>query len=351
MKTTIKLCLIPLLCLLASPSQSQTTDLEFVKAVDPALYQKLLKIQQCHKKQLTAEQCKTNLLASAAPLPASEQVKPPSKQRNWWNVSAFDGPGLVPQWYHAIQSDASLNKMNGNISGSQYSAKMQYYTRYDAWTNSAYIGYSKDNISQSNILVSDRRNRLLNLGSRYDFGDTWYGQAGYMHEQDSILSIKDKSIRYIGVGAFLGDSPTHKLNLLMAMGRQTENFSTQTSLATGQFEFDYRIAYLYQMFDWTLTKNLHFKQTFSIVQGMDKLPDYGPIDTSECIETFSATATYCVKSYDKPNNYKFTLGLEYQFNKYISLLYNISVNHDSQPLLDHQSNNSSHNFGIRATFQ
>jgi hypothetical protein len=345
--TAIKWSLIPLLCLLTSPSQSQTTDLEYVKAVDPVLYQKLLKIQQCQKQQQSAEQCKATLHGSTVP----QQAKAPSKPRDWWNVSAFDGPGPLPQWYHGLQSEASLNKMNGNISGSQYSAKIQYYTRYNAWTNSIYIGYSKDNISQSDVLVSNRRNRLLNLGTRYDLGDTWYGQAGYTHEQDSILSIKDKNIRYVGVGAFLGDSPTRKLNLLMAIGRQTENFSEQTSVATGQFEFDYSIAYLYQQFDWALSKSLNFKQTFSIVHGIDDLPNYASIDTAQCIETFSEAATYCVEGYNKPNNSKFTMGLEYKFNQYISLLYNISVNHDSQPLLDDQSDNSSHNIGIQASFQ
>jgi hypothetical protein len=48
--TTLKWWLIPLSCLLTSQSQSQTTDLEYVKAIDPALYQKLLKIEQCRKK-------------------------------------------------------------------------------------------------------------------------------------------------------------------------------------------------------------------------------------------------------------------------------------------------------------
>ncbi len=345
--TTIKWRFIPLLCLLTSPSQSQTTDLKYIKAVDPALYQKLLKIEQCQKQKKTAEQCKTNLTASVTPT----QDKAPSKPRDWWNVSAYDDPGLAPQWYHAIQSDASFNKMKGNISGSQYSTKLQYYTRYNAWTNSAYLSYSKDNISQSNVLVSNRRNRLLNFGSRYDLNDTWYAQAGYAHEQDSILSIKDKNIRYIGTGAFLVDSPTVKLNLLMAIGRQTENFSEQTSLVTGQFDFDYRIAYLYQQFDWALSEDLNFNQAFSVVHGMDNLPNFTVIDTTECIETFSEAATYCVEGYNKPTNYKFTMGLEYEINQYISLLYNISINHDSQPLLDDQSNNSSHKIGIRASFQ
>jgi hypothetical protein len=338
-------------CLLAYPCYGQTTDLEFVKQVDPALYAKLLKIEQCRKKLGSVEQCKKDRPDSTTVMVKPAPPAAPAKPSNWWMSSAYDGAAPVKQWSHATQTDVSLNKMNGNIKGSQYTSQINYFNRYDALTNLLSIGYSKDKISQSDTLVSNRRNRFFNYGGRYDFNRTWFAQFGWIHEQDSILSIEDKTVRYFGAGAYLSDTPGRKLNLVVALGTQTDDFAAANVAATGQSEFDYKIAYAYEEFSWVIAKNLMFNQSFSIQSSLDDLAEFASIATAQCVDTLSATATYCVQGYDKPSQYKLTMGLEYQLNSFISLTYNLSFDHNNQPLLNDKSTNSSQNIGIRASFQ
>ncbi|NQZ06155.1 MAG: DUF481 domain-containing protein [Algicola sp.] len=358
MKTTIlKWWLLPLSYLLTSPSQSQTADLEFVKAVDPALYKKLVKIELCRKKQLTAQQCKTNLQASntTAEEPTKtgtpQQAQVPARPRDWWLSSTYESTAPVKDWFHAIQSNISLVQMTGNLDGSQYNSQINYFSRYQAWTNSLYLGYSKDNIKQSDILVSDRSTRFLHYSGRLDLNSMWFGQFGFIHEQDNTLSIQSKDIPYIGVGAYLKHSPKYKLQMLAAIGNRTEALSSATSAATGQSEFDDKVAYLYQKFSWLVSKELKFNQSFSLLYAMNDQPDFAAIGTTDCIDTLSDTASYCVKKYGKSGQLTLTLGLEYQLNKYISLIYNLNLEHYNQPLLNDESNNSTHNIGIQASFQ
>lgn len=339
----------------ATASYASDVDLQFIKSVDVSLYKQIQQIARCKALKKSAEQCskdisKSNTLTSKAIVQAAPPPSP-SAPSKWWQASAYALGQPQSKWQHATDVSVSLSKLSGNIDGDQNSISINYFSRYDAWTNNLSLAYAKDKVTQSNELVSDRSFRLFNYGGKYDFNRTWFGQLGWIKEQDDSLSLDDKTVGYVGGGAYLTYSDNHKLHLVMALGNQNDKVSDANRALTGLNEFDYDVAYAYQEYNWQIADNLMFNQSLSIIYGFDELAEFADASTSVCKETLTPTATYCIVGHNKTNQYQLTLGLEYKLSKMVSLSYSFNFDHDTQPFLDDDASNSSQSLAVTARFQ
>jgi hypothetical protein len=350
---------------------AQSTDFEYVKKVNPTLYKELLRIEKCQLSQKSTEQCQQEGKQGKKIIQLNDEIKlsqinkqvsqikekAVTKPLNWWLSSAYHGnktPGL--HWNHALQGSLSLSDMNGNLKGNQYSANVNYYTRYKQWTQEILLGYSKDYAKQDGFVALDRQYRKFNYNVLYDVDEDWFGQVGYLIEEDTSLLLEDKNAYYIGVGTHLFSSNKLVLKALLAIGRQKELFSEQNQLATGLDEFNYNLGYSYEKLTWNISKNIIVNQSLELYYSMNKLADFellnGTAGVNEsCVETLTESASYCVSDYERRVIVKFSLGVEYRFNQYLSLALNLNFMNNSQPFLTDEPRSSTHNISVIGNFQ
>lgn len=343
-----------LFMLVCTTSLAQQADAEYIESVDPQLYQKLLLIENCRKQKISAQLCKQQLNDKAAA--ETTQITPttktePETPKNWWLRSAYDPSAPVASWHNAVESDLTLNRLNGNIDGSQYSFNLTFFNRYSAWTNSLALGYSNDKLRQSDQLVYDRDYRLFNYGGRYDLDQTWFGQLGFIREQDSNLSTQYKQVVYGGAGAYLSNTEKYKLYLVTAFGQQHDRLSSYSNEITGLSELNYQVGYVYQEFNWTVSENLRLSLSAGALFSLDDLPEFSPVSDGNCKEQLTSDALYCIDDYSNATEYKFNLGLDYSLNQWISLIYRFDYTHNTLPFLEDKSTDSTQTLGIKASFQ
>jgi hypothetical protein len=346
---------------LSVKSYGSSLDLDYVKKVDLKLYQRLVEIKKCQDTQKSASECvkKTtpdniSKISDEAENPISKNnEKLKSEQTQWWLTSSYYKAPDVKQWLNAVQSTFSIDKLYGNIEGSQYSADLKYYSRYGQWTHLFSLGYAKDYVKQSGLVALDRKYHLFNYNARYDLNESWFAQLGYLEEKDTSLALEDAAVHFAGVGSYIYNTDKFILTSFAALGDKTERFSLGNSELTGLDKFNYKVAYGFQRLKWNLSKELAFIQSFEVYHSLDALADFELAEdvNLECIETLTSSATYCIVEYENRNKIILSLGLEYKLNQYLSLSYSLDFTKDSQPFLTDSSNNASHSLSIIANFQ
>lgn len=368
--------LISGLYLVVSASLAEEThiDMGYVKAVDSNLFQLLVRIEQCKQEGKSAQECKQIILPIQSEQ-ITQQTKTSSEASsvhnesenattsntavasqkmpsNWWMTSAYqNGETPSPTLRHAIESSISIGEAYGNIESSRYAASLNYFLRKEAWTNEFLISYSKDTTKQEGLPTVDRDYYLVNNNLQLDLDHFWFTEAGVIYEKDTILALENKNTYYLGLGAHAINNKTLTLQLLSALGRQKETFSTANELATGLDRFEYNLLYAVEQARWSIADNFILNQSLQVSYGLDKLADFSSVGSPSCMETLTSDATFCVSDFERRVLTTLKLGLEYQINEYLSLSYDMSYMFNSQAFLDDESKQSNHSLGIIAKYQ
>lgn len=336
---------------------AQTIDIEYLKAKNPELYRQLMAVEHC-RTQPEHSACKGTAAAeeqvqTAAVKPGPKAAKPQGK---WWYASAYDDQGPSAHWQHAVQVTADLMTMNGNTEGEQFHVEADYFSRVNTWTNYLTLIYEKDDVKQSDIVALDTRHYALNYGGRYDIDATWYGQGGYIVEKDTSQSLDRQQVYYLGGGAHLITSDKVKLNNMLALGRQDDNFINVPGASIGIDSLDYSVAYFVEQLSWHISQSISINQSFSWLYSLESLPKIAESTLSgtanpQCISAIANSPDYCIIDRLNKSKLEFTLGLEYQINAYISLLYNYAYERDNLPWVGVEGTDTTNSLSIRASFQ
>ncbi len=341
---------------------SNDLNYDYLKRVDIDLYQQLMKIENCRQTKKSVAECQQllNLNASSKTSAVGETAKSSSKQNTkatkWWLSSSYEQKEQSGKWQNAVLTSLSLDEMRGNIAGSQYSMNLDYYSRYDNWTNLISLAYAKEYLKQSGTLALNTKNQLLSYNGRLDLDKSWFTQLGYAWERDTSLALDKNKTYYLGIGNHLLNTDTLILTGFTALGDKTEFFSTENSIATGLDKFNYDLAYAFQRLKWKLSKELTLSQSIEVYYSLDELADFDYAQISDeinpaCIDTLVTDASYCIVKYENRNKIEFILGLEYKLNQYFSLAYELNYEKESAPFITDSAHNSTHSLSITAQFQ
>jgi hypothetical protein len=344
-----------------SLSVAQTVDIQYLKTKDPELYRRLMAAEQC-RQQPQLNQCQTGDIAqqSAVSSAAAEPATPaeaPKAQGKWWYASSYENKGPYPTWLHATQLTADLISMNGNTEGEQFHIELDYFSRINAWTNYLTLIYQKDDVKQSDIVALDTRHYAANYGGRFDVNSTWYGQGGYIVEKDTSQSIDRQQVYYLGAGAHLLNREQMKVNTMLALGRQDDNFINVPGASIGIDSLNYSVAYFVEQLSWSVSKSIHLNQSFSWLYSLEHLPEFNSslltdgTSNPACLEPVSNSPDYCITDRLNKSKLEFTLELEYQINAYISLLYNYAYERYNLPWIGVEGTDTTNSLSIRARFQ
>lgn len=337
---------------------AQTIDIDYLKSTNPQLYQQLMAVELCRKEPKNSA-CQAAAAKNTAAVStehhtaaAQEAPRPPGK---WWYDSAYDQDGPNAQWQHAVQVTVDLETMSGNLDGEQFNTEVDYFSRVNTWTNYLTLIYEKDDVKQSGIVALDKTHYAFNYGGRYDINQTWFGQGGYIIEQDTSQALDRQQVAYGGGGMHLVNTDKVNLTTLLALGQQHDKFINDEAVGIGSL--DYSVAYFVQQLAWHISQSISISQSFSVLHSLESLPDLAASVGSDgaanplCINPIVAGSAYCIVDYGSKSKMEFTLGLEYQINAYISLLYNFDYERDNMPWAGVEGTDKTSSLSIRARFQ
>lgn len=340
----------------SSSAIAQKIDIDYLKKTNPELYKQLMAVELCRKEpQSTSCQAADSNKNSSGATQHQTEAAPKSAQPTgqWWYDSAYE-QGLDDQWQHALQVTADLAEMSGNIEGEEFHIEVDYFSRVNAWTNLLTLIYEKDDVKQSGIQALDKKHYAFNYGGRYDFNETWFGQGGYIIEQDTSRSLDRQQVLYAGVGMHIIATDRVNLSSMLAVGEQHDEFINQDAVGIGSL--DYSVAYFVEQLSWHLTKTISIKQSFTWLQSLESLPEPGPAMTAGntvnpmCVEPPMSGSEYCIIGNSSKSKLGFTLGLQYQINAFMSLLYNYSYEKDNTPWVGVEGTDKSNSISVRVRF-
>jgi hypothetical protein len=360
-----KLYLLPLILIFVYIpfSYGDNSDNNYIESVNTELYQELKKIKQCQLAKLTVSECKAKFNNKPKiTATASKQEQPVNvtkvipKNPNWWFTGAYDKTKPEKRWDHAVQANVSINEMSGNLDGSQHSASLNYFTRYNVWTNRLSLSYSKDDVKQNGYIASNREDKLFSISTRYDFNKKWFSQFGFVKEKDTNLSLENNDVYFLGLGSHILSSKELVLSGYVALGKQSESFSELNQVATGLDDYHYNVAVISEQLTWNITKNLSLKQSFDIFSSLDDLASFDTAEISaaanpDCIEMLSSSASYCVVKYEARNKIQLALGFEYKLNEYFHLSYSLNFKKNSLAFISDDATETSYVFGLIFNYQ
>lgn len=342
----------------SSPLIAQTIDIDYLKTANPELYRQLMAVELCRKEpenascQVVGPKKNTAVATEQGSKAAQDTAKPRGK---WWYDSSYDQDGPNEQWQHAVQVTVDLEDMSGNLDGEQFHAEVDYFSRVNTWTNFLTLIYEKDDVRQSGIVALDKKHYAFNYGGRYDFNDTWFGQGGYIIEQDTSQSLDRQQVLYAGAGIHIVDTDKVNLSTMLALGKQHDKFLNAE--VVGIDSLDYSVAYFVEQLSWHISQSISINQSFSWLHSLESLPEVGSSMTSsgglnpQCIGNVVAGSDYCIVDNGSKSKLEFILGLEYQINAYISLLYNFSYEKDNMPWAGVEGTDKTNSLSVRASFQ
>ncbi|MBU1618664.1 MAG: DUF481 domain-containing protein [Gammaproteobacteria bacterium] len=343
---------------LSSPLTAQTIDIDYLKTTNPELYQQLMAVELCRKEPENSS-CQAALpKKSVAVAPEQHTKAAPEAQKprgKWWYDSAYDQDGLNDQWQHAVQVTVDLEEMSGNLDGEQFHVEVDYFSRINTWTNYLTLIYEKDDVKQSGVVALDKKHYAFNYGGRYDFNQTWYGQGGYIIEQDTSQSLDRQQVFYAGAGLHLVGTDKVNLSTMLALGKQQDKFINAE--AVGIDSLDYSVAYFVEQLSWHISQSISINQSISWLHSLESLPEVGSSTLSgggpnpQCLTAAVPGSAYCIVDNGSKSKLELMLGLEYQINAYISLLYNFSYEKDNMPWAGVEGTDKTNNLSIRASFQ
>jgi putative salt-induced outer membrane protein YdiY len=284
----------------------------------------------------------TSAQAAAVAPAASPAQQGSDEPRDWWNHSALLYPDLEPAWRHHAELQFSASGLSGNDSGHAVRGSAKLFSRSDRWTNELVASIDKRNIVQAGGVVNRRDYKMLQDSVRYDLTTKLYTSAGFIMERDDVNLIDRRNTVLAGFGYYVFDNPTMRLNTFIGLGKLNETYLAPVPALTGLTSRDSGLVYLYQTFDWQLSRNWSLQQGFRQIRDLDESGRYVPA-TSGPTPYFAAEM---VKRYRNVSN----LSLNYQLSPRSALSLGIESRYDSNPWPDVKSRDTTKRLSLNLMY-
>lgn len=260
---------------------------------------------------------------------ATPQQGAPAEPRDWWNHSALLYSTLDPAWRHHAEVQFSATGLNGNDTGHALRGSGKLFSRSKLWTNELIVSLDKRKIVQAGGAVNQRDYKMLQESVRYDLTGKLYAAGGFILERDDVNFIDRRNTVLAGVGYYLLDNQSMRLNAFAGLGRLKETYLAPVPALVGIDGRSSGLLYLYQTFDWQLSQNWSLQQGFRQIRDLDESGSYAPDPTRPGL--YSATAM--VKRYRNVSN----LAINYQLSPRSGISLGIESRYDSNPWPDVKS--------------
>ncbi len=263
---------IPFLMTLAVSANAESIDVNYLKEHHPELYQQVMQVEACRTsgKADCSKQSATQNKAAKADASSKASQSPQGGGSPWWLSSSYDQDGPNKQVQQRISGQFTAKLEDGNDKGHRYLLMTDYNLRYDRWTNYLTLAYFRDKLEESGEDTTDKKYSMIRDAVRYDLNETWYGEAGFIFEEDSSEAIDLREIFFAGFGAYLLNTSTKQLNITAAFGHEEETFEGDVVSLLGLDSWDYEMLYLYESFNWQISPKLAFKQGFRSLSSLKK---------------------------------------------------------------------------------
>lgn len=263
--------------------------------------------------------------ASAMPAASAAAAEP----RDWWNHSALMYRSLDPAWRHHVEVQFSATGLSGNDSGHALRGSGKLFSRSNRWTNELVVSLDKRKITQPGGAVNQRDYKMLQESLRYDLSDKFYTAAGFIIERDDVNYIDRRDTVLAGVGYYVFDNPTMRLNTFIGLGKLDETYLAPVPSLVGVSGRDSGLLYLYQTFDWQLSQNWSLQQGFRQIRDLDESGRFVPATSGPT----PYTAAEMVKRYRNLVN----VSLNYQLSPRSAVSLGVESRYDSNPWPDVKS--------------
>ena len=264
--------------------------------------------------------------AAVAPAASARSTSATGEPTDWWNHSALMYRSLVPEWRHHAEAQFSASDLNGNDSGYALRGSGKWFSRRNRWSNELIVSLDKRHIVQPGDAINQRDYKMLQDSLRYDLTPKLYTAAGFIMERDDVNDIDRRTTVLGGFGYYLVDNRTVRLNVFLGLGWLEESYLDPVPSLVGIDGRNSGLLYLYQTFDWQLSKNWSLQQGYRQIRDLDDSGHYVPATSGPT----PYTADRMVKRYRNVSN----LSLNYQLSPRSALSLGIETRYDSNPWPD-----------------
>lgn len=202
------------------------------------------------------------------------------KLRDWWSRSSYmyDDETRQKLLWH-VELRTRLQSFTGNTDGEKRDLASKFILRKGSWTNNLHYGISKEDTSNAGGGKMFVEYNQFHESVAYDFNDKFYAQGGYIWEKDSDNLIEDRDILFGGMGTYLMDSDTQRMNLFLAYAKVNEAYDCSIPRAGGPAEKEFPGLYFQEMYMYRIGEMGVIFQLFRIMHSMDDFDYYemGPM--------------------------------------------------------------------------
>lgn len=280
--------------------------------------------------------------APGAPIAPAAAVSPPAQRAaapqaaavangpgDWWNHSARLYRQIDPAWRHHVELQFSATDLNGNDTGHALRGNGKLFSRSGLWTNELIGSLDKRKIVQAGGAVNQRDYKMLQESIRYDLTASLYGSGGFIIERDDVNFIDRRNTVLAGLGYYLLDNDSVRVNLFAGLGRLKETYLQPVPSLIGIDGRSSNLLYLYETIDWQIAEKWSLQQGFRQIRDLDESGHYVP----NPLRPGLYMAGDMVKRYRNLSN----VTLSYQLSPRSALSLGIERRYDSNPWPDVKS--------------
>lgn len=265
--------------------------------------------------------------AAVAPAASAMRTSATGEPSDWWNHSALMYRSLVPAWRHHAEVQFSATDLNGNDSGFVLRGSGKVFSRSNRLTNELILSLDKRKITQTpDNSINQRDYKMLQDSLRYDLSDKFYSAAGFILERDDVNYIDSRTTGLAGLGSYVLDNPSVRLNIFLGLGRLDETYLEPVPSLVGLHGRNSGLIYLYQTFDWQLSQKWSLQQGFRQIRDLD--------DSGRYVLATSGPTPYTVASMVKRYRNVSNVSLNYQLSPRSTVSLGIESRYDSNPWPD-----------------
>ena len=272
---------------------------------------------------------------AAAPPPASAPeaapaapARPPapSGPSDWWNHSSLLDAALDPAWRHRAEVQFSATDLSGNDAGHAVRGSAKLYSRTNRWTNELLATIDKRKVAQAGGGLNVRDFKMMENSLRYDLSPKLYASGGFILERDDVNYIDRRGTALAGLGYYVFDTPTMRLNTFIGSGWLDETYLEPVPTLVKISGRDSGLLYLYQTFDWQITPQ------WSLQQGFRQIRDFA--ESGVYLIDPDRPGLYYTSAMVKRYRNVANLALQYQLSPRSSVSLGVEQRFDSNPWPD-----------------
>lgn len=324
--------------LFAQAALAQATSTPDYKAGYEAGYKAALEALKAGAAMPPATAAAATATHPAMAAPASAANEP----RDWWDHSSLMYRSLDPAWRHHVEVQFSATGVSGNDSGHALRGSGKLFSRSNRWTNELVTSLDKRKIVQAGGALNQRDYKMLQESLRYDLTDKFYTAGGFILERDDVNSIDRRNTVLAGVGYYLLDNPSMRINTFIGLGRLDETYLAPVPSLIGLSGRNSNLVYLYQTFDWQLSQDWSLQQGFRQIRDLDESGRYVPATSGPT----PYTAAEMVKRYRNVSS----LALNYQLSPRSALSFSVESRYDSNPWPDVKGRDTTRRLSLKLMY-